>query len=73
MYAARQSGLKGWADFVAARQCWQGEQARGCQSAALSTLMLGGFTFQAPLLSLFAAGDAVGVREVGSAQIKKNW
>ena len=41
-------------------------------SAALSTLVLGGFTFQAPLLSLFAAGDAVGAREVGGAQMKKN-
>ena len=34
-------------------------------SAALSTLMLSGFTFQAPLLSLFAAGDAVGALEIG--------
>ena len=39
----------------------------GESSAALSTLMLGGFTFQAPLLSLFAAGDAVGAQEIGGA------
>ena len=44
---------------------------QGEPSAALSTLMLSGFTFQAPLLSLFAAGDAVGAREIGGAQMKK--
>ena len=48
--------------------CWR----LGESLAALSTLMLGGFTFQAPLLSLFAAGDAVGAREIGGAQMKKN-
>ena len=44
----------------------------GESSAPLSTLMLGGFEFQAHLLSLFAAGDAVGAREIGGAQVKKN-
>ena len=33
-------------------------------SAAVSTLMFGGFTFQAPLPSLLAAGDAVGPAKV---------
>ena len=44
----------------------------GESSAALSTLMFGGFTFQTPLPSLLAAGDAVGAREVGGAQMKKD-
>ena len=43
----------------------------GDSSAALSTLMLGGFTFQAPLASLLAAGDAVGAGEIGGAQKEK--
>ena len=45
----------------------------GESSAALSTLMLGGFTFQAPLLSLFGAGDTVEAREIGGAQMEKEW
>ena len=44
-----------------------GGWCQGESSAALSTFMLGGFTFQAPLPSLLAAGAAVGAREVGGA------
>ena len=44
-----------------------GGRRLGESSAALSTLMLGRFTFQAPLLSLFAARDTVRAPEVGGA------
>ena len=49
-----------------------GGRRLGESSAALSTPMFGGFTFQAPLPSLLAAGDAVGAWEVGGAQMKKD-
>ena len=34
--------------------------------------MLGGFTFQAPLLGLFTEHDTVRSRKVGGAQMQKN-
>ena len=40
-------------------------------SAGFSSFVLGGFTLQAPLPSVITAGDAVGSREIGGAQMKK--
>ena len=41
-------------------------------SVGMSPFVRGGFTFQAPLPSVIAAGDPVGSRKIGGAQMKKD-